>query len=60
MKKGTKEHYFQVVEHMLKLMDEVSEKSPECLEILKELNLGLQIINNEYILKRYPEFKREP
>lgn len=56
---GTKEHYWQVVMHMLKLMDKISEKSPESMSNLKELNFGLQIINNAYVLKAYPSFKDE-
>ena len=53
---GTKDHYFQVVNYMGKLMNKISEAHPDTLDDLKELFFGLQIINNEYILKRNPVF----
>lgn len=56
---GTKEHYFQVVNHMGELMDKISEDRPDIMGDLKELFLGLQIINNEYVLKRNPIFGAE-
>jgi len=49
---GTKEHYFHTVFHMLKLMDKILDRSPESVDDLKDLFTGLQIINNEYVLKR--------
>lgn len=42
---------------MVKLMDKISEEHPDARDDLKELFLGLQIINNKYVLKRYREFK---
>ena len=48
----TKEHYLQVNNHMGKIMD----KHPDSEQELKELFLGVQILNNEYILKSHPEF----
>lgn len=53
---GTKEHYFQVNNHMGKIMDKLLEKYPDSEQELKELFLGVQILNNEYILKSHPEF----
>lgn len=58
-KVGTKEHYFQVVNHMGELMDKTSEDRPDIMVDLKELFLGLQIINNEYVLKHNPIFGAE-
>lgn len=55
-KVGTKKHYFQVVNHMGELMNKISEDHPDITDDLKELFLGLQIINNEYVLKRNPIF----
>lgn len=56
-KRGTKEHYFQVVNHMGNLMNDISEKYPDTADVLKELFLGLQIVNNEYVLPNHPYFK---
>lgn len=53
---GTKEHYLQVNKHMGKIMDKLLEKHPGSEQELKELFLGVQILNNEYILKSHPEF----
>lgn len=53
---GTKEHYLQVNNHMGKIMDKLLEKHPDSEQELKELFLGVQILNNEYILKSHPEF----
>ena len=53
---GTKEHYLQVNNHMCKIMDKLLEKYPDSEQELKELFLGVQILNNEYILKSHPEF----
>lgn len=53
---GTKEHYLQVNNHMGKIMDKLLEKHPGSEQELKELFLGVQILNNEYILKNHPEF----
>lgn len=53
---GTKEHYLQVNNHMGKIMDKLLEKYPDSEQELKELFLGVQIPNNEYILKSHPEF----
>lgn len=53
---GTKEHYLQVNNHMGKIMDKLLEKYPDPEQELKELFLGVQILNNEYILKSHPEF----
>ena len=53
---GTKEHYLQVTNHMGKIMDKLLEKHPDSEQELKELFLGVQILNNEYILKSHPEF----
>lgn len=53
---GTKEHYLQVNNHMGKIMDKLLEKYPDSEKELKELFLGVQILNNEYILKSHPEF----
>lgn len=57
---GTKEHYLQVSNHMGKIMDKLLEKllekHPDSEQELKELFLGVQILNNEYILKSHPEF----
>lgn len=58
-KVGTKEHYFQVVTHMGKILNKLSEEHSECTNDLKELYTGLQIINNEYVLKSYPGFKED-
>ena len=52
---GTKEHYLQVNNHMGKIMDKLLEKHPGSEQELKELFLGVQILNNEYILKSHPE-----
>lgn len=56
-KKGTKEHYFQVVNHMTDLMNKVSNEHPDTTDLLKKLFLGLQIVNNEYVLPSHPYFK---
>jgi hypothetical protein len=56
-KKGTKEHYFQVVNHMTDLMNKVANEHPDTTDLLKELFLGLQIVNNEYVLPSHPYFK---
>lgn len=53
-KKGTKEHYIQVIEHMGKLAEQVCMKHPDIEGELKELFFGIQIINNEYVLKSNP------
>lgn len=53
---GTKEHYLQVNNHMGKIMDKLLEKYPDSEQELRELFLGVQILNNEYILKSHPEF----
>lgn len=53
---GTKEHYLQVNNHMGKIIDKLLEKYPDSEQELKELFLGVQILNNEYILKSHPEF----
>ena len=53
---GTKEHYLQVNNHLGKIMDKLLEKYPDSEQELKELFLGVQILNNEYILKSHPEF----
>lgn len=55
-KLGTKEHYLQVNKHMGKIMDKLLEKYPNSKKELKELFLGVQILNNEYVLKNHPEF----
>lgn len=55
-KLGTKEHYLQVNKHMGKIMDKLLEKYPDSEKELKELFLGVQILNNEYVLKNHPEF----
>ncbi len=55
-KLGTKEHYLQVNKHMGKIMDKLLEKYPDSEKELKELFLGVQILNNEYVLKSHPEF----
>lgn len=55
-KVGTKKHYFQVNKHMIKIMDKLLEKHPDSEKELKELFLGVQILNNEYVLKSHPEF----
>lgn len=46
---GTKEHYLQVNNHMGKIMDKLLEKHPDSEQELKELFLGVQILNNEYM-----------
>ena len=56
-KKRTKEHYFQVVNHMTDLMNKVANEHPDTTDLLKELFLGLQIVNNEYVLLSHPYFK---
>lgn len=48
---GTKDYYFQVVNYMGELMNKISEAHPDTLDDLKKLFFGLQIINNEYVLK---------
>ena len=53
---GTKEHYLQVNNHMGKIMDKLLEKYSDSEKELKELFLGVQILNNEYVLKSHPEF----
>lgn len=55
-KVSTKKHYFQVNKHMIKIMDKLLEKHPDSEKELKELFLGVQILNNEYVLKSHPEF----
>ena len=52
----TKEHYLQVNKHMGKIMDKLLEKYPDSEKELKELFLGVQILNIEYVLKSHPEF----
>lgn len=52
----TKEHYFQVIKHMASLLNKISRDFPESTDDVKELLLGLQIINNEYVLNDHPEF----
>ena len=56
-KRGTKEHYFQVVNHMIDSMNKVSVEHPDTTDLLKELFLGLQIVNNEYVLPSHPDFE---
>jgi hypothetical protein len=41
---------------MIKIMDKLLEKHPDSEKELKELFLGVQILNNEYVLKSHPEF----
>lgn len=55
-KVSAKKHYFQVNKHMIKIMDKLLEKHPDSEKELKELFLGVQILNNEYVLKSHPEF----
>ena len=55
-KLGTKEHFLQVNKHMGKIMGKLLEKYPDSEKELKELFLGVQILNNEYVLKNHPEF----
>lgn len=54
---GTKEHYAQVMNHITKVMDQIANKAPDAVTELKDIYVGLQIINNEYVLKAYPNFK---
>lgn len=49
---GTKDHYFRTLFYMTNLIGKMKEKCPHCADDLKELDLGLQIINNEYVLKK--------
>ncbi len=59
-KLGTKEHYFHTVFHMMRTMDKILERSPESMDDLKELFIGLQIINNQHVLKHNAFNKEEP
>lgn len=58
-RKGTKEHYIQVVNHIGNLMEGICEKHPDVTDELKQLFFGFQIINNEYVLKHNPIFNTE-
>lgn len=53
---GTKEYYLQVIKHISKITDNLLEKHPDSEKELKELFLGVQILNNEYVMKSHPEF----
>lgn len=55
---GTREHYNRTLMHMIQIMGAVGEKAPNCKKELSELFDGLQIINNEYVLKR-TDFKKD-
>lgn len=50
-RKGTMEHYIQVVSHIGKLMDKIGNNHPDTMDDLKQLFDGFQIINNEYVVK---------
>ena len=48
-KLGTKEHYFHTVFHMMRTMDKILERSPESMDDLKELFIGLQTVSYTHL-----------
>nr|DAT01626.1 MAG TPA: hypothetical protein [Caudoviricetes sp.] len=50
-----KEYYLRINKRICVILDDLLEKHPDSEKKLKELFLGVQILNNEYILKNHPE-----